>query len=225
MIVIYFHESKGKQTHYYSEITSPNILHKATNKQHCYCVMIDKAYFENCYKMYSKTVPVFNNTSFEFCSDILKALNTFAFEYSKSMINSDITLDAQLQIITHWIVRSVLGETFDMRAISSDYSIARAQHYMEHHYQEDITVAKLAQLGYISVSCLSKRFKREMRVTPIEYLIELRLEKAKTLLRRKNITITEIAMRCGFGSSAHFCTCFQKHFHITPTEYQEKYKE
>ena len=84
--------------------------------------------------MYAESVPTFNEQSFEICSDILKALNTFVFEYSKSMPNSDITLDAQAEIITHWIIRSIMGETFDMRAVSSDYSVARAQHYMEQHY-------------------------------------------------------------------------------------------
>lgn len=225
MIVVYFHEDKKRQTYYDSEITSPDIPHCDRNDLHYYCLLIEKEYFENCYAMYANTIPVFKERHFEFCSDILKALNTFAFEYSKSMMNSDITLDAQAQIITHWIVRSILGETMDMRAISSDYSVARAQHYMEQHFQEHITVSKLAQLGYISVSCLNRRFKQELGVTPIEYLIDLRIEKAKTLLRRKNISMTEIAMRCGFGSSGHFSSCFQKHLHITPSEYQDKYRE
>ena len=42
-------------------------------------------------------------------------------------------------------------------------------------------------------------------VTPIKYLIEIRIEKAKKLLRRNDIPIIEIASRCGFGSSASFC--------------------
>ena len=45
------------------------------------------------------------------------------------MPHVDVTLDAQAEIITHWIIRSLLGETLDMRAVSSDYSVARAQHY------------------------------------------------------------------------------------------------
>lgn len=224
MIVIYFHEDKNRQSHYDAEITSPDIMHSDSNDLHYYCLMIDKDYFESCYMMYSDTLPSFSRAHFTICSDILKSLNTFAFEYSKSMMNSDITLDAQAQIITHWIIRSIFGETLDMRAISSDYSVARAQHYMEQHYHENITVARLAELGYVSVSCLNRRFKNEMGITPIEYLIELRIEKAKLLLRRRNIPVTEIALRCGFGSSAHFSSCFQKRMNITPSEYQEKYK-
>jgi len=91
---------------------------------------------------------------------VLKALNTFAFEYSKSMPHADVTLDAQAEIITHWIIRSLLGETLDMRAVSSDYSVARAQHYMEQHYMEPITVSKLAALGYVSASAFQHKFKQ-----------------------------------------------------------------
>lgn len=223
MVVIYFEESTDKQFHYHAEITSPGVPHNDRTEQHYYCLLIEKEYFENRYNMYSDHLPIFKEQSFELCSDILKALNSFAFEYSKSMKNSDITLDAQAEIITHWLIRSVFGENLDMRAVSDDYSVARAQHYMEQHYAENITVSKLAELGYVSSSCFNRKFKKEIGLTPIEYLIEIRIKRAKTLLRRKNISITDIAMRCGFGSSAHFSSCFQNRMGVTPTEYRNKF--
>ncbi|MGN1105127.1 MAG: helix-turn-helix domain-containing protein, partial [Huintestinicola sp.] len=67
------------------------------------------------------------------------------------------------------------------------------------------------------------KFKNETGVTPIEYLIGIRLERAKTMLKRKSISVTEIAMNCGFGSSAHFSSCFQSRVGISPTEYRDKY--
>lgn len=224
VVTISFEQSENKYSHYKSEITSPHEV-CCGKGQHCYIIMIERAYFEKRFLMYSDAVPIFKGQRFEMCSDILKALNTFAFEYSKSMINSDITLDAQAEIITHWLIRSIFGETLDMRAVSADYSVARAQHYMEQHYSENITVAKLAELGYVSASSLNRRFKKETGITPIEYLIEIRIEKAKLFLRRKNIPVTDIAMRCGFGSSAHFSSCFQSRTGITPSEYREKYEE
>lgn len=223
MVVICFKQTKDRQTHYYAEITSPDVFHSDKTGQHYYCLLIQKDFFEKSYLMYSKDIPVFCEKSFEMCSDILKALNTFAFEYSKGMLNSDITLDAQAEIITHWIIRSVFGETLDMRAVSFDYSVARAQHYMERHYMDNITVAKLATLGYVSPSCFNRRFKNETGITPFEYLIEIRLNRSKILLRRKSIPITEIAQRCGFGSHSHFSSCFQAKLGISPSEYRDKY--
>lgn len=167
MIVIYFGEDTEKKFHYHAEISSPEISHNDKTGQHYYCLLIEKEYFEKCYRLYSNKLPVFREHSFEMCSDILKTVNTFAFEYSKSMLNSDITLDANADIITHWIIRSIFGETLDMRAISNDYSVARAQQYMEQHYAENITVSRLAKLGYVSPSCFNRRFKKEVGITPV----------------------------------------------------------
>lgn len=225
IVKIYFEQRTSRQMHYLAEITSPDTLYTIDGENHFYCIMIDREYFEKRYLMYTNKIEHYSRYGFEMCSDVLKALNTFAFESSKSMMNSDITLDAQSEIITHWIIRSVFGETLDMRAVSNDYSVARAQHYMEQHYMDNITVAKLAALGYVSPSCFNRRFKNEVGITPIEYLIEIRMKRAKTLLRRKNIPITEIAMQCGFGSNSHFSSCFQSRTGLSPSEYRDRYTD
>lgn len=224
-IIINFSKDSEKPRHYWAEITSPNVKHNRNQCVHCYSIFIDKEYFETRFKMYDEEIPVFDGKCFEFCSDILKALNTFVFEYSKSMINADITLDAQIEIITHWLIRSLFGETLDMRAVSSNYSIARAQHYIEQHYMEHITVEKLSNLGYMSKTTFNRRFKNEIGITPIEYLIEVRIKMSKLMLKRKENQLTDIAIRCGFGSGAYFSSCFQKYVGLTPSEYRDKYAD
>lgn len=101
MIVILFNQASDRQLHYCAEITSPTVPHSDKNGARYYCLLIEKSYFEKRYMMYSENVPYFDWQTFEICSDILKALNTFVFEYGKSMPDSDITLDAQAEIITH----------------------------------------------------------------------------------------------------------------------------
>ena len=166
---------------YHAEITSPNILHNNAQNMYCYYIFIDKDYFEKRFLMYSKEIPVFECKQFEMCSDILKVLNMFVFEYSKCMMNAELTLEAQTEIITHWLIRSLFGETMDMRAISSDYSLARAQYYIEQHYMDNITVEKLANLGYMSKTSFNRWFKKELGITPIEYLIDVRIKMAKLI--------------------------------------------
>ena len=224
-IMIHFDKDSDKPKHYWAEITSPDIIHSKKQSMHCYILFIEKEYFEKRFLLYAETIPIFDGKMFEFCSDILKALNTFVFEYSKSMMNAEITLDAQTEIITHWLIRSIFGETLDMRAVSSDYSIAKAQHFIEQHYMENVTVEKLANLGYMSKTSFNRRFKKEIGITPIEYLIEVRIKMAKLMLKRKEHQMTDIAMRCGFGSSAHFSSCFQKIVGLTPSEYRDKYAD
>ena len=229
MIVIYFGESQGTKNCYdrYSAcIYSPEVPHMdETPENPYYCIMIDKEYFEEEYCKYADMVPHFSGMQFSICHDILKTLNLFSFEYSKQMSNTDITLNAYATIITHWLIRSVLGESCDMRAISDHYAVARAQHYIEQHYAEEITVKKLAELGHISVSSFTRIFKKELHATPVEYLIEIRLQQAKKLLRRKEISITQVALRCGFNSSSHLSASFQRVLHMTPSEYRKLYCE
>ena len=224
-IIVYFDMDSEMQTHFHSETTSPDVIRQNADRPHYYCILIEKEFFESQYRLYSEEIPVFRQKQSRLCNDILKALNTFAFEYSKNMSNSEITLDAQSVIITHLIIRSISGESFGMRAISTDYSIAKAQHYIEQHFDENITAAKLASLGYASQSSFNRRFKKETGLTPIEYLNEIRIERAKLLLRRKTIPVTEVAALCGFSSSSYFSSCFQKKMNMTPTEYQGKYKD
>lgn len=223
MILVDFSGCASDEFHYSAQIMSPNITADTQGRYHYYCLMIEAEYFEQRYKLYSKKIPVFKAEHFEICSDILKALNTFAFESGKSMMNSDITLSAQAEIITHWMIRSILGETMDMRAISDDYSVARAQHYIELHYGSNVTVKGLAALGCVSESTFNRRFKKETGKTPIEYLIEVRINHAKIMLQRKSLPMTEVALRCGFSSSAHFASCFLHRTGHTPSEYRSLY--
>lgn len=214
-----------REDHYFATALSPDIPHEERDDifTHYYCIMIDKEYFDSQYSMYSDKIPDFNWKTFAICHDILKALNTFAFEYSKNMKNSHITLDAQSTIITHWLIRSIMGETYDMGAISSNYAVARAEHYIEEHFNQTITVSQLAELGNMSLSSFNRVFKKETRQTPKEYIIDIRIEKSKKLLRRNEIPITEVAFRCGFSSSSHFSHSFNQKYNMTPSEYRNTY--
>lgn len=159
MFIIYFDPStygnvniEIPANYYLSTVLSPHIKHQDTGPEflHYYCILIEKHYFESQYLLYAPSVPEFNSFHFAMCHDILKTLNIFAFESSKEMRNSDITLTAQSTIITHWLIRSVLQENYDLRTISSNYGIARAQHYIEQHLGETITVNTLATLANMS---------------------------------------------------------------------------
>ena len=219
-------EIEIRQNHYLAAALSPEIPHTdfSSDLLHYYGILIEKNYFESQYKMYTNERPDFFWRQFALCADILKTLNSFAFEYSKNMTNADVTLSAQVTLITHWIIRSLLGENSDVRSISSNYVMARLQHYIEQHFGEPLTQTTLAQAAHLSKSSLNRLFHRELGVSPMEYLAEVRIEKSKVLLRRKEISITETAARCGFGSSAYFAACFRKITGKTPSEYREKYR-
>lgn len=75
----------------------------------------------------------------------------------------------------------------------------------------------------ISVGHLRRIFKEEMNVSLSDFLNNYRIEKAKEFLNQKNVKITEIYKKVGFGTSQYFCTAFRKRTGLTPKEYRKKY--
>lgn len=212
--------------YYYGDLFSPNVPHDNQTRLHHYCLMFEKEYFEERFKMYSEELPLYNFKSVKIYGDMLKLLNAFALEYSRNEPNSEITLNAQAEIITHKVIRSILCENIsEAKPVSEDYSIAAAQNYMELHYVEDINVTELANLGYELVSCFMRRFKKETGVTPMEYLNGIRMKNARTLLKESDLEMSEIAERCGFETEEKLRVRFKESFGVTPEQYRDVNKK
>lgn len=88
------------------------------------------------------------------------------------------------------------------------------------HYAEPITLGDIAGAANISQSEAARCFKKNLDVTPFNYLIQYRLEVAKTMLQSSEVSITEIAMQCGFESVSYFDRVFRKYYWLTPKEFR-----
>lgn len=90
--------------------------------------------------------------------------------------------------------------------------------YMENNFAEDISIEQLASLYYVSPTYLSKRFKDITDVSPINYLIQIRLNKARQLLENEEaLTVKEVAKAVGYEDAYHFSKSFKKHFGFSPS--------
>lgn len=78
----------------------------------------------------------------------------------------------------------------------------------------------LAEKNYLSYVQFSRRFKAAMGVTVQEYMAQLRLKKAKTLLADSDLPVKEIARSCGFANEYYFSNFFRKHTGTTPTAFR-----
>lgn len=225
-LFIFFEKDAHNMNYYYGDLFSPNVPHNNQTRLHHYCLMFEKEYFEERFKMYRGELEVYNFKSVKIYGDMLKLLNSFALEYSRDEPNSDFTLAAQAEIITHKVIRSILCENISAeKPVSEDYSVAAAQNYMELHYAEDINVTELANLGYELVSCFMRRFKKETGVTPMEYLSGIRIKNARKLLKESELSISEIAVKCGFETEEKFRSRFKENFGVSPEQYREVNRE
>ncbi len=80
---------------------------------------------------------------------------------------------------------------------------------------------ELAAKAGMSVSTLTRAFKRFTGDSPIDYLIKLRIKKSCSLLAASDLSISEIAQKCGFSDSNYFTRQFNKHTNISPRQYRK----
>lgn len=107
----------------------------------------------------------------------------------------------------------------------SDRIVQQAIHYLSTQYAEPITIEMMAEsLGY-NRAYLSRMFKRHTKVTPVTFLLKLRVDKARLLLReRLELTIEQIAASVGFYDPLYFSKQFRRWYGVSPSEYRNQIK-
>lgn len=90
--------------------------------------------------------------------------------------------------------------------------------YFEEHYMEKISLELISENMYVSPFYISKIFKLVTGDTPIRYLINIRLDKAKELIEKgSDLSIKEVADRVGYDDAYHFSKLFKKRFGVSPS--------
>lgn len=98
--------------------------------------------------------------------------------------------------------------------------IRKAFEYMNENYSKKLKVEDLSKLCNLSQNYFSSMFKRSTGYSPNEYIIRLRIEKAKALLLKKEYTVSEISQMVGFGDIHYFSYYFKKIEGMSPTQYR-----
>ncbi len=97
--------------------------------------------------------------------------------------------------------------------------VMRARHYIRQFAHLGIKTEQVAQYVNVSRSLLEEHFKRELKKTVHEVILEQKLEKARDMLKDKSISLGEVAVRCGFTSLQYMYTVFRREHHCTPREF------
>lgn len=88
--------------------------------------------------------------------------------------------------------------------------------YMENRYADQLTVEAMASSLHVSRSYLYRIFKQNLGISPQRAIINFRLEKASQLLERGEISLTEVALSCGFCDLSHFSKAYKARFNECP---------
>ncbi|MGG1516037.1 AraC family transcriptional regulator [Paenibacillus oryzisoli] len=101
--------------------------------------------------------------------------------------------------------------------------IEEVKRYIHDNYSQDIPLEQGAFLANMAPAYFSTVFKKETGQNFVDYLNEVRIERAMELIRRDTHTITQIGFQVGFHHLSHFIRTFKKRTGITPTEYKKAF--
>lgn len=97
-------------------------------------------------------------------------------------------------------------------------AVQSAVELMLKNVEVPLSNADIADRIQTSVRNLERVFKRNMKASPAKFYLSLRLEKARELLMHTNLSTLDVALQTGFSSSSYFARCFQREFHMRPSD-------
>ncbi|MCX7841538.1 MAG: AraC family transcriptional regulator [Clostridia bacterium] len=93
--------------------------------------------------------------------------------------------------------------------------------YINNNFERDISLGDIARFVFLSPSYFTRAFKDETGISPINYLLKVRIERAKELLTETDTKISTIALNVGFSNQQRFNEIFKKYTKMTPLQYRK----
>ncbi|MDD4808253.1 MULTISPECIES: AraC family transcriptional regulator [Caproicibacterium] len=118
------------------------------------------------------------------------------------------------------ILASAVASPNHSKKASESIYVKKAIEFLQKNYQNDITIAKVADYVCLNRSYLTSLFRRQLHTSPREYLVNLRISHAADLLRHSDLPVSHIACSCGYPDPLAFSRAFHRLKGISPTEYR-----
>ena len=106
-------------------------------------------------------------------------------------------------------------------ATSDSGSLGGAIDYINKNIFREISIDEICAAVHISKYHFCRRFKQNMGMTVMDYVLKTRIILAKNMLEKENASITEVSDRCGFSSVSYFCRVFKESVGKTPLQYRK----
>jgi AraC-like DNA-binding protein len=125
-----------------------------------------------------------------------------------------------MQIVVY--LARVASHQAETPALQRNVGLASVVHYMEVNYTQPVRLDELAAHARMSKNNLLRAFKKQYKVSPIEYLIRLRMTRACEQMREPDRTVSEIAYDVGFSDSNYFSRRFRETYGVPPSIYRKR---
>lgn len=120
--------------------------------------------------------------------------------------------------------RDFIESTFFREMKKSHLLVEQAKTYINSHLAEELSVTSISEQLFVSISYFSRLFKLETGEGCNEYIVRMRMEKAKTLLETTTLRVGAVAAMAGYKDMNYFSLAYKKFAGCPPSEYREKYQ-
>jgi AraC family transcriptional regulator len=175
-------------------------------------------------EIYGSPNIIFSNESFDAGHELRMLLNLFLDEIKYDQFGKKFAIENLSMLIAGILTRQV-RHNFPARAHNAPEgkinNIKKVIDYMNENFSSDIAFTDIAGLAKMDRFGFIRSFKAYTGKTPYEYLLDLKIEKAKRMLMTNKFSITEISMICNFSSHSHFTSTFRRKTGVSPSEFRK----
>ena len=94
--------------------------------------------------------------------------------------------------------------------------------FMDRHLTENPSLEEIAKVVHLAPNYFHRKFTKTFQITPFAYMLQRRLDLGRQLLLNTDLTLQNIAKRCGFYCEFHFSKTFKKHYSLSPTHFRKR---
>ena len=136
-----------------------------------------------------------------------------------------IHLIGHLYLFLDYLMRSSASKILQSGSKLRDFYIHEALEYIEHNFQNDISVEDIAAVCGLNRSYFGKIFKEAIGKTPQEFLLSYRMSKAAELMKLTKLSIGDIGAAVGYASPIHFSIAFKNKYVVSHMEWRNTKKK
>ncbi|RDI13299.1 AraC family transcriptional regulator [Flavobacterium sp. AG291] len=157
----------------------------------------------------------YNNT------ELATTINKLIRECMSFSVTKDALADLALQELLIRIIQTQTAQRIDSpTTIDTDSAIYAITDYIRKNITSNISLKELSEKACMSTTSFYRYFKRELGMSPIEFILNEKIKQTKKLLKNPGIQINEVCYMAGFDDCNYFIRLFKKYEGITPKQYQ-----
>ena len=190
----------------------------------CWAVVVPKNIGNGAGSSLSKGLKNISSSVFPVSNEISQSCVRLVDEHRLHYKNSAIVAQALIDIIIVDLLREYEKASHNKKQKTdvAAVRIARVLEWVDNFEGDTIKISQMAEVAGLSTSSFHRAFWRVIGVTPKDYITRKRIEIAREMLKKTDVSVIDIAMQCGFSTSQYFATVFRRYTGFTPSEYRKQ---